>query len=252
MLKVVYPALKKANPKAFVVMGALACGDPTEWIRGVYEEGGRDYFDIMSMDTYGVPVWWAVAARNYAAKVAMGEYGDFDRPLWVTEFGTCAGTLWAAWKIKTAEEYDRLHLEMWQKSIELLLEKRLVSVMMPYGYHCENEGDFDLEAAGVTLPEGHTLHDYGFGMVRADGITPRPTYKWLEEAQINADIQARPVIKTDVAMKWDGSWEPMGYEYDLGSAMDKVIIKEVSIDSALPTIIKLKSRVIPRPNYRGE
>jgi hypothetical protein len=156
MLQHAYPALKRGNPKAWVLLGGVATVG--EFIRGVYEEGGRDFFDFMNIHTYGVPLDWPVLCRGTIARNIMARYGDSNRPMWNTEFGIDAGSIFAASGATTGEQFD-----------------------------AGNERGLDMSR--VTLPEGRQIDDYGFGLTRRDGTTPRPTYDWLLEAQVNRPIQ---------------------------------------------------------------
>jgi hypothetical protein len=179
MLKVAYPAIKRVNPQAWVLVGGISSGWPVEFIRGIYEEGGRDYFDFMNIHTYGVPINWGMMVQGYAAKTVMSEYGDVDRPLWNTEFGIDAGGLWTAWKITSGEELDKKQLEQWKVCIEESLKDKLFSKIFPYQLYAGNESANDSlkdPKNNVKLQAGYTLDDYGFGIVRRDGKAPRPTY----------------------------------------------------------------------------
>ena len=43
-----------------------------------------------------------------------------------------------------------------------------------------------------------TIDEYGFGIVRHDGRTPRPVYRWIEKTQPNGPIGALPKRTLDV------------------------------------------------------
>ena len=62
MLKLVYPAIKQANPNAVVLTGGLT--DWGEFPKGIYAGGGRDYFDVMNIHTYGMPLPWGFVQRS--------------------------------------------------------------------------------------------------------------------------------------------------------------------------------------------
>ena len=242
MLKLAYPAIKEANPQAQVLVGGISSGGGIDdFIRGIYEEGGRDYFDIMNIHTYGVPVNWGMLIYAYGAKRTMGEYGDFNRPLWNTEFGIDAGNLWAAWRHADGETFDQGQLGQWKSCIEEAVKHRLYAKILPYQFRANNERANDAlkdPSTDIELPEGHTIDDYGFGIVRRDGKTPRPTYNWLLQRQVNTPIQEDPAFTTDITTDWDGSWEPVDYTFE--TAVDKITIKDVEVDSLLPTVIGLR------------
>ena len=235
MLEQVYPAIKRGNPGAWVLTGGMTSTD--EFIRGIYEEGGRAYFDFMNIHTYGVPVNWAMMRRAYIARTIMRRYGDFDRPLWNTEFGIDAGNLWAAWSQKTGAQFDAGHLGQWKTCIEEAGRHGLYWKILPYQFAAGNERGIDL--AQLSLPEGHEIDDYGFGLLRRDGRTPRPTYDWLLEAQVNRPIRDQPRIVTDVELAWDGTWQPADRPYDVADG--RIIIRNVTVDALEPTVIRLEA-----------
>ena len=238
MLKAAYPAVKQANPKAWVLVGGLASGDPAEFIRGIYEEDRHGYFDFMNIHTYGVPVNWGMMVYAYQAKAAMGAYGDDDRPLWNTEFGIDAGNLWQAWKVNTGKGFDDGQMNEWKKCIEDTLHHRMYWKILPYQFAAGNEACNDAmkdPKAGIQLPAGHTLDDYGFGIIRNDGKTPRPTYQWLARDQVNKPLLENASFTTDVAIPADGSRIPQGYEFESANGVMK--IKSVKINTLEPTVI---------------
>jgi beta-galactosidase GanA len=242
MLKKAYPAIKQANPKAWVLIGGISSGWPVDFIRGIYEEGGRDYFDFMNIHTYGVPVNWGMMAQGFAAKMAMAQYGDGDRPLWNTEFGIDAGNLWTAWKMSGGEGFDQGQLGQWKTCIEEAWKDGLYWKILPYQFYAGNESANDAlkdPKNSIALPSGHVPDDYGFGILRRDGKTPRPTYEWLLRAQINKSIQKNPVLTTNVELPWDGSWKPQESPYEISSGT--IILKKVKIDSLEPTVITVKT-----------
>jgi len=235
MLKLAYPAIKKANPRAWVLFEGMGNPDP-DFIRGVYEEGAGDCFDFMNTHTYGMPLQWPMLVRGYAAKMALARYGDFNRPMWNTEFGLSAKQSFAAWQVSTGKGFDDGQLSAWKSSITEGKLDRIFWKILPYTFVGGPTSKLGKE---VTIPEGHTTEDYGYGIVRRDGVTPRPTYDWMLEAQVNQDIQDRPTFQTDVQLMWDGSWQPQGYEYETADGV--MTIKAVKIDSIEPTVIKLQT-----------
>jgi hypothetical protein len=121
MLKVVYPAIKAADPQAQVVLGGLllgcdprvpdACGTfpnadrPSHFLEGVLLNGGGDSFDIMSYHSYaywtpptwdspklgymGTPRWpgseTVVPEKADFIRQMLAQYGHPDKPLMNTE-----------------------------------------------------------------------------------------------------------------------------------------------------------------------
>ncbi|HJN19006.1 MAG TPA: cellulase family glycosylhydrolase, partial [Armatimonadota bacterium] len=197
MLKLAAPAIRAANPNALILTGGMT--DVGDFPRGIYEAGGREDFDIMNIHTYGVPVVWAFIARGLAVRDVMDEFGDHDKPLWNTEFGIDAGNLVGAWGYphdrgkEDAETLDALHKAQWEACLNAALEQGIYQKILPYQYSAGNERNDDGEIETKTnLPDGLAIHDFGFGIVRSDGITPRPTYDWLKALQFNAWMNDEP------------------------------------------------------------
>ncbi len=241
MLKVAYPAIKEANPRAWVLTGGMSdCGD---FPRGIYESGGKDYFDIMNIHTYGVPIQYSLVARGLRVYEVMKEFGDENRPLWNTEWGIDAGNFVAAWGWPhergedDAQYFDEAHKDQWRSVLEDHWRRRLYQKVLPYQFSADNERQVTGEPQ---LPEAMTLNDFGFGIVRSDGLTPRPTYQWLKELQYNRYINRQPVRTMDVEVYLPDGAHPVGYEYSNKWREGILIIRNVTVDSLFPTVIRLR------------
>jgi hypothetical protein len=241
MLKLAYPAIRTANPSAWVLTGGMT--DFQEFPRGIYEGGGKEYFDILAIHTYGVPVTWSFIDRGKTVREIMRSYGDGDKPLWNTEFGIDGGNVIAAWGYPHAEKpprddaqaLDQTQLDQWRECIEWNARNRLYQKILPYQLAAGNERD---DAEGkikerIKLPAGRTIDDYGFGILRADGKAPRPTYDWIARTQPNAAIRARPKLQSDV------TFNPIFGALPAGAAPvqwhSQAIIKGAEVDSRTPT-----------------
>jgi hypothetical protein len=104
-LETVYRAAHDGNPDVIVLGGALAptleaAGSANAWndldyLRGIYEAGGRPYFDALAVHTYGFTQSPEVAPapdnlnfrRAELLHAIMVRYGDADKPVYVTESG---------------------------------------------------------------------------------------------------------------------------------------------------------------------
>ncbi len=105
LLRIVYPAVKAANPDITVLAGALAptlepAGSPWAtndlvYLRGIYEAGAADYFDGLAVHAYGLSFPATAepdpAVLNFRrielARAIMVEFGDAATPVYVTESG---------------------------------------------------------------------------------------------------------------------------------------------------------------------
>ncbi len=246
MLKLAYPAIKAANPRAFVLTGGMT--DTGDFPRGIYEGGGREYFDIMNIHTYGVPVVWAFVDRGMQVRQTMARNGDGPKPLWNTEFGIDAGNLVGAWGYphdggeEDGPRLDELMLQQWEACLDAAEKYELYQKILPYQLHAGNERDDNGDlAATLRLPVGHTVDDYGFGILRRDGNTPRPVYTWLKQRDFNRPILQRPQLTADVEF-WDPEGlTPVGYEPNRWRP-HYVNLPGVVVDSAYPTTFELTAR----------
>jgi len=242
MLKTVTPAIREANPQAFVLTGGMTNWD--EFPRGIYEGGGREYFDIMNLHTYGVPIVWSFLARGLWLRSVMQTYGDADKPLWDTEFGIDAGNIVYPWGVPhdrgedDAEALDRIHREQWQACLDAALQCGLYQKIVPYQFAAGNERNDDGKLAQeLRLPAGMTVDDLGFGLVRRDGLTPRPTYAWLRQRDFNARLRDELPRKVEVWLPQAAGLKPEGYAYERRDAA--LVVRDVPVSSDYPTVIGL-------------
>jgi len=83
LLKRVYRGLKRGNPNCLVSVGGLE--SRTAFLKGIYENGGKDYFDAVAIHPYsedGIRTQWIDEIRDLMVKM-----GDGDKPIWITEYG---------------------------------------------------------------------------------------------------------------------------------------------------------------------
>jgi polysaccharide biosynthesis protein PslG len=96
LLKVVYPAIKAADPSATVLMtGMNMSGNPRGFLQGIYNAGGKGYFDAVSMHPYSSPNCpdsGTFCTDLPALYTIMQQNGDGNKKIWITEFGCSTGT----------------------------------------------------------------------------------------------------------------------------------------------------------------
>jgi hypothetical protein len=92
LLKECYTAAKNADPDCIIVAGALAGADE-QFLRGMYQNGAKGYFDAISYHTYGQnpPEHYIQNEINMLHKI-MAEFGD-TKPIWMTETGYYTGPM---------------------------------------------------------------------------------------------------------------------------------------------------------------
>jgi len=113
LLQAVYQPIHDANPGAVVLAGALAPTlepeaspngtDDLIYLRGMYEYGAADYFDVLAVHTYGFthPADQPPAEdrlnfrRSELIREVMIGYGDADTPVYITESGWNDNPRWA-------------------------------------------------------------------------------------------------------------------------------------------------------------
>lgn len=90
LLKKVTPAIKKEDPSAVIVLGGIAKFIPQS-LKHVYENGGKDYFDVVNAHPFQDPMLPAAMNQLKGAhkglRKVMRQFGDEDKPIWFTELG---------------------------------------------------------------------------------------------------------------------------------------------------------------------
>ena len=105
LLKVLYPAIKEASPTTQILAGALAptvepsdspwAYNDLDYLAGIYEVGGVDYFDGLAVHAYGL-TFPALSEPDESVlnfrrvellRDLMVSYGDEETPILITETG---------------------------------------------------------------------------------------------------------------------------------------------------------------------
>lgn len=280
MLKLAYPAIKTANPKAIIATGGLTTLNNAGFTEGIYQEGGKDFFDVMNIHTYGMPAESAMRNEGTRVRNVMNKYGDNGKPLWNTEYGLSAGVTVSYWGyprtwsdpsnlggdsplnqdppqcrwadlpkdptghlLYDGDGFDYMHCKQWRLSLNYAKESRLYQKVFPYSLSALNELDASQAVLQKSDKSNDDIHDYGFGAMRNPPqlLLTRPTYEWLKAAKINQAIISEPDFTTDVLVNNISGFVPQGYAFNY-SAGD-LIIKDVALNSILPTTIKLTKNV---------
>lgn len=120
LLKVVYPAIKKADPTAVVLMGGLT-GNPDQSLNEIYLNGGKPYFDRVNIHPFRTPSDPAAIdrVRELHEKVleVMKRHGDADKKVWFTEIGSpgVSGGIQPTWWLGKAP--NELIQAQWVKAV---------------------------------------------------------------------------------------------------------------------------------------
>ncbi len=228
LLKEGYNRVKKVDPEAIVVMGALAAtieldrqrrydanGWPTSpgglsdvlFLQQMYDAGAAPYFDVLAMQGYGL--WSGPTDRRMQPRVlnfsrplyvreVMVRNGDAHKPIWLSELG---------WNAVPPESgippiYGQVTLEQ-QARYAALAYQRLEAEWpwLGVGFYWFFKQADDRERAGNP--------QYYFRMVEPD-FTPLPVYE-----AIKTHTQTPPVIYPGWhqaghwAIAYQGAWQPI-------------------------------------------
>lgn len=249
MLKLAYPAVKRANPNAWVLTGGMV--DTNDFPRGIYQSGARDYFDFMAIHTYGDKVLGPFVDRAGYVKNVMKEFSDGLKPLINTEFGMSGGVtacVWMMWRGGLPHQqdppqddgtvFDNDQLENWRDPIERNVADKIYWKALPYQLKAGNDvckGEIDEYAV---LPPGYVGDDYGWGIFRLDGTTPRPAYTWLKDRNVNGALTSTQSTKYDVTIPAPEKLRPVGYDWVIRKS--EMIIKSVPVNSLVPTVVRFQ------------
>lgn len=276
MLKVVYPRIKAANPKAWVLTAgftgeeglpdhpqAEGCHardiNTWEFVRGIYANGGTDYFDILAAHTYGATAGGhhsILDTGNIITYKLNTEWSDPNRPVWVTEFGAGAWTTWNQYegdildpnrdKSKDRDLFDNYQRQWWEEALGVQQSSGLYQKIIGYrlwtdvgGYH-----------PNTTIPP-EDQPDYGFTLFRRDKVTkvrnandPRPAYTLLKShyaTNILAEQRGTRIGEFRIAAP---DRVPIGYSYYHEG--DTLVIQNVAVNTLVPTEIRFEPVAQPQ------
>jgi hypothetical protein len=106
LLKAAYPAIKKADPYATVVLGSMSgvsvassgYMEPRDYLAGLYKNGIQPYFDALGYHAYTFPelpdefdsgknAWAKISTATPSLRSIMQSHGDVRKKIWITEVG---------------------------------------------------------------------------------------------------------------------------------------------------------------------
>jgi hypothetical protein len=185
LLQSAYTAVKSADPSATVVLGGLT-GNDYNFLEGVYQAGGKGYFDAVGVHTDTAcnvnspytflrnpdgrlePDSFLAYREVHATELANGD----DKPIWMTEMSwrttsaTCSEGAFAGQKAGgVTEEQQAQYLQQ--------------------GYHCLAEDPY------VQVALWYPLVDEGpvtSGLLRSN-LSPKPAYAAMQSYLRNGDQQ---------------------------------------------------------------
>jgi polysaccharide biosynthesis protein PslG len=176
LLKVTYPAIKKADPDAVVVTGGLSPAatdnhniSPTDFLSCIYKDGGEPYFDAVADHPYSFPTmpsqdqygaWGEMSETTPNLRSIMIANGDANKKIWITEFGTPTDGPDSQWYVSEASQ--------------TAMVKDAMSLYKTYSW----AGPFfwyTLEDSGTSTSTNNNF----FGLIRGNG-TLKPAYSTLQ------------------------------------------------------------------------
>lgn len=188
LLQAAYPAIKAADPKATVVLGGLT-GNDYPFMEGVYQAGGRGYFDAVAVhtdtacnklspyeflrgaDNRMIPDSFLAYREVHAVMAANGD----DKPIWMTEMSwrtTSATCSEGAWAGQTAAG----------------VSDELQATFLEQAYHCLAENPYVQVALWFPLQDEGAVTS---GLLRGDG-SHKPSYAAMRAYLHDGDKLTEP------------------------------------------------------------
>jgi hypothetical protein len=188
LLRAAYPAVKRANPNATVVLGGLT-GNDYRFLEGVYQAGGKGFFDAVGVHTDTAcnvlsPYEFLRGPDNRMVADSFLAYrevhqtmlanGD-DKPVWMTETSwrttsaTCSEGAWAG-----------------QKPEGVTPEQQ--ATFLAQAYHCMKEDPYLQVALWFPLQDERVLVN---GLIRSNG-SRKPSFSAMRSYQQLGDRLTEP------------------------------------------------------------
>jgi hypothetical protein len=165
LLRNTYFAIKYADPQAVVVLGGLASGGggrmpPEQFLQGVYDAGGGDYFDAVGRHPYAHRLLdvYELDRQLDDLRTVMLDNGDSRKPIWLTEFGNSS--------VAAAAATDEMQATLLTQSLKEFAPLDYVPVVFWYNFR-EKGTD-------------QTNYEHNFGLVESDW-TIKPAYEAYED-----------------------------------------------------------------------
>jgi hypothetical protein len=218
MLTVVVPSARRVNPNIHILMGGMgaasdvlqdpslssACGISSDFdtglpqtmadfLTGIYSAGAGPNFDIVNAHAYAdstfgygnstdISIAPRLSAISASIHQAVSAQGDTGKQFWITESGTSgaddvnSGSCGANSSLGSC--MDQAQVNVLGTAVNDLMQSHLFDVVIIYAMSPGAGGTLD-PSYDQYLSTGMTVNDYGFQIVRSDGVTLRPMFNWL-------------------------------------------------------------------------
>jgi len=161
-LKRMYASVRRGNPDAVVAAGSL-CVHDLNFIEAMYAAGCANHCDAISLHPYsgdGINVEWTRQVR-----AIMCQYGDWDKPIWLSEFGWNKGGNYNE-KTKTWSKSAHEHAEIIKKTAPVI--ESIPYITQAYWFTLN---DWNTSETGID-PTG----THGYGLMTLD-LKRRPAFE---------------------------------------------------------------------------
>ena len=179
--------IRSVAPTSKVALGGTA-GIPLDYIEELYKLNGRVLFDIMNIHFYSVPKLPEEYFHVELGKLKdlMSRYGDFGKPIWITEIGwptseEIPGFNWKDHKWRNAGGVDETHQAIYLARELAIAKAHGIAMFMPYELRAgewrryDRESDFGIvhgnfapKPAFAAYVAGIEMHTTGSTVVRSD------------------------------------------------------------------------------------
>jgi hypothetical protein len=218
MLNVVVPPARKLNPSIHILMGGIggafdilqnpslssACGISTnfdtgflqtmsDFLTGMYSVGAASSFDIANAHAYadssfgaGSPMDVDIDPRFRAISAILHQTvlaeKDASKQFWITEIGSSGVDAINSGGCSNNADLgpcmDQTQVNVLGSVVNDLMQRHLFDVAIIYALG-PGAGGTPATSYNQYLPQGMTVNDYGFQVLRSDDITLRPMVSWL-------------------------------------------------------------------------
>lgn len=181
LLKATYPAIKKADPTAFIITGGLAQVSttnvnytPLDFLQCIYQAGAKNYFDAVGYHPYTFPqlastnntnAWARMSLTVPSIRSIMIANGDENKKVWMTEFGAPTGGPDSKWFISEQQQAQTL--------IDAITLYKTYDWAGPLFWYTYKDG-------GTTTDTNENF----FGLVRND-YSQKPAYQTMKNILTN-------------------------------------------------------------------
>lgn len=253
MLRIVYPMIKDpvlGDPAALVVVGGITAPQENKaFVQGIYYGGGKPFFDIMAVHSYGVRLCNeqdATAATAGGQKAnemrpILDAYQDYGRPIWLTEFGLSGHDYLQNCPSAhpSGAFLDQYQSSYWRDALGYHQQNRTIAQkIFVYGidtYIGEPDGSEYPRVVSATTPR-----DYTYSLLTGDGNNWRPAA--ARAIGWNNSVNVGAPLTTDIDVNSPGK-VPVGFSYTLtaGNGFDQIRILNVPMGRG-PTKIQFASK----------